>query len=218
VTTQQTAALQAQRRIVRELERAVRGCTSCGLARERTTPVVGEGPLDARMMIVGSKPRRHEDLQGKPFAGATGNVLDHALSAAGLTRDDVYLTTIVKCRPSDDRTPTREEVAACSVHLQAQLEAVSPEVIVGLGAFTTSVLLGRAVPIERVAGYRLDVFQGVTLVPTYHPADAVRGVPQAAAALRRDLTAAKAVLDGRLPTGAETLAELRARRAAAAAH
>jgi uracil-DNA glycosylase len=217
VTTQQTAALQAQRRIVRELERAVRGCTACGLARERTTPVVGEGPLDARMMIVGSKPRRHEDLQGKPFAGATGNVLDHALSAAGLTRDDVYLTTIVKCRPDDDRTPTRAEVAACSLHFRSQLAAVGPEVIVGLGAFTTSVLLGRPVPIERVAGYRLDVFQGVTLVPTYHPADAVRGVPQAAAALRRDLTAAKAVLDGRLPTGAETLAELRARQAEAAA-
>jgi uracil-DNA glycosylase len=217
VTTQQTAAVQAQRRIVRELERAVRGCTACGLYRERSTPVVGEGPLDARMMIVGSKPRRHEDLQGKPFAGATGNVLDHALTAAGLSRDDVYLTTIVKCRPGDDRTPSREEVEACSTHLQQQLAAVEPEVIVGLGAFTTSVLLGRPVPIERVAGYRLDVFQGVTLVPTYHPADAVRGVPQAAAALRRDLMAAKAVLDGRLPTGAETLAELRARTAEAAA-
>jgi uracil-DNA glycosylase len=217
VTTQQPAVAQAQRRMVRELERSVRGCTACGLHRERATPVVGEGPLDARLMIVGSKPRRHEDLQGRPFAGATGNVLDHALQAAGLSRDEVYLTTVVKCRPTDDRAPSRSEVEACSAHLQEQLRLVSPEVIVALGTFTTSVLLGRPVPLERVAGYRLDVFQGVTLVPTYHPADAVRGVPQAAAALRRDLTAAKAVLDGRLPTGAETLAELRARQAAAAA-
>jgi uracil-DNA glycosylase len=216
VTTQQTPAAQAQRRIVRELERAIRGCTACGLHRERTTPVVGEGPLDARLMIVGSKPRRHEDLQGRPFAGATGNVLDHALTGAGIGRDDVYLTTIVKCRPSDDRAPSREEVEACGVHFREQLRIIEPEVIVALGAFATSVLLGRPIPLERVAGYRLDVFQGVTLVPTYHPADAVRGVPQAAAALRRDLTAAKAVLDGRLPTGAETLAELRARQAAAA--
>jgi uracil-DNA glycosylase len=216
VTTQQTAEAQAERRIVRELERSVRGCTACGLHRERGTPVVGEGPLAARLMIVGSKPRRHEDLQGRPFAGATGNVLDHALSAAGLDRDDVYLTTLVKCRPVDDRTPSRAEVAACSLHLREQLRLVAPEVIVALGAFATSVLLGRSVPLARVAGYRLDVFQGVTLVPTYHPADAVRGVPQAAAALRRDLTVAKAVLDGRLPTGAETLAELRARQASAA--
>jgi uracil-DNA glycosylase len=216
VTTQQTPEAQAHRRIARELEREVRGCTACGLHRERSTPVVGEGPLDARIMIVGSKPRRHEDLQGRPFAGATGNVLDHAMSAAGLDRDDVYLTTIVRCRPSDDRTPTRAEVVACSVHFRRQLEVIRPDVIVALGSFTASVLLGRPVPIERVAGYRLDVFQGVTLVPTYHPGDAVRGVPQAAAALRRDLMAAKAVLDGRLPTGAETLAELRSRQAAAA--
>jgi uracil-DNA glycosylase family 4 len=217
VTTHQTAEAQAQRRKVRELERSVRGCTACGLARERGTPVVGEGPLDARLMIVGSKPRRHEDLQGRPFAGATANVLDHALAAAGLDRDEVYLTTVVKCRPADDRAPTRAEVDACLTHLRDQLRLVAPEVIVSLGAFTTAVLLGRPVPLERVAGYRLDVFQGTTLVPTYHPMDAVRGVPQAAAALRRDLTAAKAVLDGRLPTGAETLAELRSRQAAAAA-
>jgi uracil-DNA glycosylase len=216
VTTQQPLDAQAQRRIVREFERSVRGCTACGLYRDRTTPVAGEGPLDARLMIVGSKPRRHEDLQGRPFAGATANVLDHALSGAGLARDEVYLTTIVKCRPEDDRSPTRDEVEACGVHFREQLRIVAPEVIVALGAFTTSVLLGRSIPIERVAGYRLDVFQGVTLVPTYHPADAVRGVPRAAAALRRDLMAAKAVLDGRLPTGAEALAELRSRQAAAA--
>ncbi|MFA9446153.1 uracil-DNA glycosylase family protein [Egicoccus sp. AB-alg6-2] len=205
-----TAATPA--RLRRELERAIRACTACGLHGGRTTPVVGEGPFEARLMIVGSKPRRHEDLQGKPFAGGTGNVLGHAMQVAGLDSQDAYLTTLVKCRPGDDRAATPDELEACGQHFRAQLQLVRPEVIVALGSFAASVLLGRSVNIERIAGYRLDV-QGVTVIPTYHPADAVRGVPQAAGTLRRDLTAAKAVLDGRLPTGAQTMAELRARPA-----
>lgn len=195
----------------RALERAIRACSACDLHAERCNPVTGEGSLDARLMIVGSKPRRHEDLQGRPFAGGSGNVLDHVLNAAGLSRSDVYLTSVVKCRPGDDRAASPDEVRACLPHLEAERELVAPEVIVTLGAFTTSVLLRRSVPIERVAGYRLDV-DGVTLIPTYHPADAVRGVPQAAVCLRRDLAMAKAVLDGRLSTGAEAMAELRRRR------
>lgn len=195
----------------RALERAIRACQGCDLHAERCHPVTGEGSLDARLMIVGSKPRQHEDLQGRPFAGGAGNVLDHVLNAAGLSRGDVYLTTIVKCRPSDDRPATAEEVRACAAHLEAERNLVAPDVVVALGAFTTSVLLGRPVPIERVAGFRLDL-DGITLIPTYHPADAVRGVPQAAISLRRDLAVAKAVLDGRLSTGAEAVAELRAKR------
>ncbi|MFA9429655.1 uracil-DNA glycosylase family protein [Egicoccus sp. AB-alg2] len=207
-----TPAAVSPARLKRELERAVRACTACELYSGRTTPVVGEGPFDARLMVVGSKPRRHEDLQGRPFAGGTGNVLDQALQVAGLDKQDVYLTTLVKCRPGDDRPATASEVEACSQHFRTQLRLVRPEVIVALGSFAASVLLRRPVSIERVAGYRLDI-QGITLIPTYHPADAVRGVPQAAVTLRRDLTAAKAVLDGRLPTGAQTLAELRSRTA-----
>ena len=195
----------------RALERAIRACQGCDLYEDRCHPVTGEGSLDARLMIVGSKPRQHEDLQGRPFAGGAGNVLDHVLHAAGLSRSDVYLTTIIKCRPAKDRAATAAEVRACASHLDAERKLVAPEVVVALGAFTTSVLLGRPVPIERVAGFRLDL-DGVTLVPTYHPADAVRGVPQAAVSLRRDLAVAKAVLDGRLSTGAEAVAELRAKR------
>lgn len=201
-------------RSLRELGRLVQACESCHLHRGRTKPVVGEGPADARLLIVGVAPRQHEDLQGQPFAGAVRNVLDHALAAAGIPRESVRTTTVVRCRTPDDRLPTREEVAACAPHLRTELALVGPEVIVALGAFATAVLLGRPVPIERVAGYRLDVLQGTTLVPTYHPVDAVRGVPQAAPALRRDLQVAKAVLDGRLRTGAEALAELRSRLAA----
>jgi uracil-DNA glycosylase len=199
---------------LREHARAVQDCTACDLHRDRTKAVAGEGPADARLLIVGATPRRHEDLQGVPLAGACRNVLDHALAAAGLRREDVRVTSVVRCRPADDRTPTLEEIATCGVHLRAELDLVGPEVIVTLGAFATAILLGRPVPIERVAGYRLDVLRGITLVPTYHPNDAVRGVPQAAPSLRRDLQVAKAVLDGRLRTGAQSLAELRSRSAA----
>jgi uracil-DNA glycosylase len=199
---------------LREHARYVQDCTACDLHRDRVKAVAGEGPADARLLIVGATPRRHEDLQGVPLAGACRNVLDHGLAAAGLRREDVRVTSVVRCRPADDRTPALEEIATCRVHLRAELDLVKPEVIVTLGAFATAILLGRPVPIERVAGYRLDVLQGITLVPTYHPNDAVRGVPQAAPSLRRDLQVAKAVLDGRLLTGAETLAELRSRAAA----
>lgn len=199
---------------LRELERAVVSCRACALHRERTTPVVAQGPVDAEVMLVGSVPRRHEDLQGRPFAGAVANVLDNALGEAGFAPDEVHRASLVRCRPGDDRAPTREEIASCLPHLEAQVELVGPKVLVALGAVTTSVLLGRPVPIERVAGYRLDVLQGTTLIPSYHPLDVVRGVPQAAATLRRDLQVAKAVLDGRMRTGAQTLADLRSRQVA----
>ncbi len=201
-------------RSLRELERRVSGCRACDLHRGRTTPVVGEGPVDADLLVITSAPRRHEDLQGRPLAGAAANVLDHALHEAGILRSAVHLAAMVRCRPPDDRAPTDDEVAACSGHLDAHIALVAPRVIVALGEEVTTALLGRRVPLSRVAGYRLDVLQGITLIPTYHPRDAVRGRPPAATSLRRDLRTAKAVLDGRLRTGAEALADLRSRTAA----
>ena len=213
MSTQPTSTPTARPRSLRELERAVKACTACDLHRDRTTAVVGQGTDTARVMLVGSVPRRHEDLQGKPFAGATGNVLDNLLGEVGLTPQECYRATIVKCRPADDGPAPAASVEACATHLDAQFELVDPEVVVSLGTFATRVLLRRDVTVERVAGYRLDIRGGITLIPTYHPVDVVRGVPQAAASMRRDLAAARAVLDGRLSTGAEAVAELRARMA-----
>lgn len=198
-------------RHVRELERRVTGCTSCDLHRTRNRAVPGEGPVGARLVLVGVAPRRQEDLQGRPFSGAARNVLDNALLDVGLDVDEIRITSLVRCRPPTDRTPTSVEVETCSSHLEAELGLVAPEVIVSFGALATAVLYGRSLPIEKVAGYRLSLRRDVTLIPTYHPVDAVRGVPQAAAALRRDLGAARAVLDGRLRTGAQVLQDLRAR-------
>ncbi len=196
-------------RHVREHERRVASCTACQLHASRTRAVPGEGPMDAKLVLVGLAPRRQEDLKGVAFAGGARNVLDNAMLAAGIDPAGVRITSLVRCRPPEDRSPTRDEVATCAPHLTTELDLMEPEVIVSFGAFATAVLCGRPVTIEQIAGYRLAIRRGVTLIPTYHPVDAVRGVPQAAAALRRDLVAAKAVLDGRLRTGAEVLEELR---------
>ena len=212
-TTPAPAIKQRPVRHVREHERRVAACTACHLHLGRTKAVAGEGPMHARLVLVGVAPRRQEDLKGVPFAGGARNVLDNALVEAEIDPAEVRITNLVRCRPPNDRSPTREEVGACSGHFVTELDLMAPEVIVSFGAFATEVLYGRPVPIERIAGYRLAIRHGVTLIPTYHPVDAVRGVPQAAASLRRDLVAAKAVLDGRLRTGAQVLDELRAEQA-----
>jgi len=212
-TTPASAVKQRPVRHVREHERRVAACTACHLHQGRTKAVAGEGPMHARLVLVGVAPRRAEDLKGVPFAGGARNVLDNALTEAEIDPDEVRITTLVRCRPPKDRSPTREELGACSGHFVTELDLMAPEVIVSFGAFATELLYGRPVPIERIAGYRLAIRQGMTLIPTYHPVDAVRGVPQAATSLRRDLVAAKAVLDGRLRTGAQVLDELRADQA-----
>lgn len=177
--------------------------------------MIAAGPDAADLMIVGAVPGRHEDLHGRPVAGASANVLDHALRGAGFDPAEVHVASVVRCRPADDRTPSRGEVLACLPHLEDQVTLVAPRVVVALGGAVASVLLGRPVSLARVAGYRLDLGRGITLIPTHLPADAVRGDPQAATAIGRDLRAAKAVLDGRLRTGEQTLADARARAATA---
>jgi uracil-DNA glycosylase len=196
-------------RHVREHERRVAACTACGLSSGRTKAVPGEGPMDARLVLIGVAPRRQEDLKGVAFAGGARNVLDNALMEAEIDPAQVRITSLVRCRPPNDRLPSRDEVTSCAPNLVTELGLMHPEVIVSFGAFVTEVLSGRRVEIERIAGYRMALPNGVTLIPTYHPVDAVRGVPQAASSLRRDLAAAKAVLDGRLRTGPEVLNELR---------
>lgn len=197
----------------RELEREATGCTLCDLHHSRTKVVFGEGDTDADLFILGDRPSRHDDLQGKPFVGGAGNILTNALADAGLTREECYVATVVKCLPIPASAMGRPEVEECAPYLLEQLGHVRPRVIVTLGAFVTQLLLRRSVPFLKVSGYRFDVYGGITLIPTFHPADALKGHPAAVGAISRDFRTAKAVLDGRLPTGAESLAELRARRA-----
>lgn len=191
-----------------EFEAEASGCTRCVLAETRTKVVVGSGPTDADLFILGPAPGRHEDVQGAPLLGAAGNVITNALAAVGLSRDDCYVTDLVKCHPPSARTPRPAEVEACNGWLFEQVAHVRPKVILALGELPTWFLLRRRIPLAKIAGYRLDVFGGVTLVPTYDPVRAVKGSTQAMAAIRRDVGVAKAVLDGRLPTGAEAMADV----------
>lgn len=194
----------------RELERAATGCTACRLCEDRTKVVFGDGAQDADVVVIGDAPGRTEDLLGKPFVGAAGNLLDNLLLDAGFDRENVYVTTVVKCHPRTE-APDRDVVDACSPYLVEQLALIRPKVIITLGPVATGILLQRPVPLDKVAGFRFDVFDGVTLVPTHHPATVIKGNQSAVATIRRDLMTARAVLEGRLSTGAEAMAELRAR-------
>lgn len=187
-------------------------CTRCRLHEARSQVVFGEGDCNADLVFIGEAPGLHEDLQGRPFVGAAGNLLTNLLAENRLQRSDVYMCNIVKCR-SQGRGPLADEVEACSRFLRAQLLLLSPRVIVTLGEVATRLLLGKTVSIHRVAGHRFE-FHGATLIPTYHPDGAVRGSLHAMAALRRDFRVARGVLDGRIARAHEALGELRAGQAA----
>ena len=110
-------------------------CTACGLAETRTQVVFGAGAPDADLMFVGEAPGRNEDLQGEPFVGAAGNLLERLLGEIGIGRDDVYIANVLKCRPPGNRDPKPEEIDACKGYLRSQLELVDPRVVVTLGNF-----------------------------------------------------------------------------------
>lgn len=176
------------------------GCTRCRLHEDRRLVVFGDGPLDADLVLVGEAPGRAEDLKGLPFAGALGNVIANVLRDGGLTREEVYLTTVVKCRPPGDRRPRGDEIATCAPYLWQQIAHLDPRVVLGMGEVAAGLLLGRPVPLDKLAGYRFDI-RGRVVIPTYHPALALRGNPRASRGLRRDVRTAIAVLTGRLSDG-----------------
>jgi DNA polymerase len=193
------------RRTWRELERDASTCARCSLHGERTKVVFGAGDPEAELLIIGEAPGRPDDLQGKPYLGALGNLLDSLLGEVGYARDDVYVTTAVKCHPSGNRLATREELTTCAPYVLEQIGHIRPIVILTLGEAVTRLLLRRDLPLAQVAGYRLDVFE-TTLIPTFPLNDALRGNQPALNGLRRDFHAARAVIDGELPGGAETAA------------
>ena len=152
------------------------GCVSCPLAETRTQVVFGSGDPDADLMLVGEAPGFHEDQGGLPFAGQAGELLGRLLAGIGLDRDDVYLATVLKCRPPQNRDPLEEEAAACEPHLFRQVALVRPRVVATLGSFATRLLSGRSLGITRVHGQEHEIALGVTsvlLYPLYHPAAAL---------------------------------------------
>ena len=163
-----------------ELEQTTRGCLACPLGGGRLRFVFGEGSPTARILFIGEGPGRDEDLQGRPFVGKAGELLDKMLTAVGLARDAVYIANVVKCRPPDNRTPLPEEAQRCLPILRRQIELIKPAVIVTLGATPLRELLGVTTGITRIRGQwqRLDQLGGIPVMPTFHPAYVLRQYTQ----------------------------------------
>ena len=154
------------------LHRAVLVCTRCGLGSTRTNAVPGTGPCPAEIMIVGEAPGFNEDVQGKPFVGQAGKLLDTLLAGIGLRREDVYITNVLKCRPPQNRDPMPNEVEACAPYLTWQLKLVEPKVVIVLGRHALERLLPGHGPISRVHGQMVER-GGINYVAVYHPAAAL---------------------------------------------
>ena len=155
------------------LTEAVFACEKCRLCQTRTNVVLGEGDLHAPLMFIGEGPGQQEDLTGRPFVGAAGQLLDKMLAAIGLKREQVYICNIVKCRPPQNRVPEADEREACMNYLRQQVALVRPKVIVCLGSTPTRALLGDDMRITRDRGV-WQLKKGVWFMPTYHPAALLR--------------------------------------------
>ena len=183
---------------LKDLEQAIQGCLACPLGAGRLRFVFGEGNPSAQLMFIGEGPGRDEDLQGRPFVGKAGELLDKMIGALGLDRSQVYIANVVKCRPPDNRTPAPAEAQRCVGYLRRQIELIRPSVIVTLGATPLRELLGVQTGITRIRGQwqQLDMLGGLPVMPTFHPAYVLRQYTQdVRRAVWADLQAAKAWID-----------------------
>ena len=156
-----------------ELEAIAVVCVKCKLSKSRTQVVYGVGNPNADLMFIGEAPGRDEDLKGEPFVGRAGQLLTDIIKAMKLTRDDVYIANVIKCRPPENRNPEPDELEACRPYIQRQVEIIQPKVIVTLGRFALQSLTGKAYGISSARGNWLD-YNGVKVMPTYHPAYLLR--------------------------------------------
>jgi uracil-DNA glycosylase len=148
-------------------------CCRCGLSEQRHKIVFGVGSETARLVFVGEAPGRDEDLQGEPFVGEAGKLLDRIVLAMGMQRNEVYICNVIKCRPPRNRDPKPDEIATCEPFLRRQLKVLQPRVIVTLGKFAGQTLLRSETPISRLRGSWHE-YQGIPVMPTFHPAYLLR--------------------------------------------
>jgi len=157
-----------------ELISECRNCSKCGLARGRTNVVIGRGNVSAPIMLVGEGPGEQEDLQGRPFVGAAGQLLDLLLSALMFSESDYYISNIVKCRPPGNRIPSDEEAEKCMPYLRNQVRLVKPSIIVCLGGTAMKYILrDREARITKIRG-QWQERKGFSIMPTFHPAALLR--------------------------------------------
>ncbi len=155
----------------------IANCLNCPLGQSRSRLVFGEGDPHARIVFVGEAPGAEEDKQGKPFVGRAGQLLGELLGGVGLTRDDVFICNVLKCRPPNNRDPEPREIESCSPYLRTQLSLIGPDIIVCLGRHAASTLLGTDAPMRELRGRTLP-WQGMQVLVTYHPAYYLRNSSQ----------------------------------------
>ena len=165
--------VEGERPMLDEIRRELGDCKRCKLCTGRKNIVFGVGSPRAELVFVGEGPGEQEDLQGVPFVGPAGELLTKMIQAMGFSRDQVYICNVVKCRPPGNRNPEPDEIAACEPFLRSQLLALQPKVIVALGKFAAQTLLRDSTPITRLRGQWRE-YQGVKLMPTFHPAYLLR--------------------------------------------
>ncbi len=156
---------------LKKIAEAVYICKKCDLCHSREKGVPGEGPADAEIMFIGEGPGFHENMQGRPFVGAAGDLLVELLGVIGMKREQVYITNVVKCRPPGNRDPNPEELRMCSPYLDKQLQIINPKVIVTLGRYSMARFIPHA-KISEVHGQAIRV-NGMLVVPFFHPAAAL---------------------------------------------
>lgn len=155
------------------LQRTVKGCRRCNLAATRQNVVFGEGSNKAKVMFIGEAPGEDEDIQGRPFVGRAGRLLDQLIERIDLRREDVYICNILKCRPPNNRDPEESEITSCKNYLFSQISLIKPRIICTLGRHAYNTLMNADERITKVRGSLKD-YQGMTLLPTYHPSFLLR--------------------------------------------
>ncbi|MCD6158814.1 MAG: uracil-DNA glycosylase [Euryarchaeota archaeon] len=161
-----------------DIERDIKNCKRCPLYKERTNPVPGEGGFKKKIMFIGEAPGKNEDLQGRPFVGKAGELLDRLMSEIGLSRDDVYITNVIKCRPPNNREPNDSEIIACRTYLIRQINALKPKIIVCLGRISSRVIAQMFnIQFTSISRDHGKVFKSpirpIKVFFTYHPAAAL---------------------------------------------
>jgi DNA polymerase len=156
-----------------DLQRVVTACVKCKLAKTRTQVVYGVGNPNADLMFIGEAPGRDEDIQGEPFVGRAGQLLTDIIKAMQLTRNDVYIANVIKCRPPENRNPEPDELDECRPYIRRQVDLIKPKVIVTLGKFALQSLTEKSYGITATRGKWLE-WNGIRVMPTYHPAYLLR--------------------------------------------
>jgi len=159
------------------LQAEVANCTKCALCATRTQTVFGSGNKQADWMLVGEAPGQHEDEQGLPFVGNAGLLLTEMLRAIGLTREEVFITNILKCRPPSNRDPHADEVESCNDYLQRQLKMIQPKIILAIGRIAAQTLLKTDAPLAKLRG-KVHTFNNTPVVVVYHPAYLLRSLSE----------------------------------------